>query len=137
MLSLSLILPALASVAPGWAADGPTVYVWLSPECPVSNRYAPELERIERDYPGVRLIRTGSLALARKYGIAMTPEVAVVDAQGRLFYRGRIDDQYVDYGKTRPAPTRRDLRMALDELAAGQRASVPRTKAFGCALMPQ
>ena len=128
------MLMALAFAAPALAADGPTVYVWLSPECPVSNRYAPELERLERDYPAIKLVRTDSLPLARKYGITMTPEVAVVDTQGRLFYRGRIDDQYVDYGKTRPAPTRRDLRIALDELAAGKRASVPRTKAFGCAL---
>jgi hypothetical protein len=127
------MLVALAAPDQGRAAEVPVVYVWLSPECPVSNRYAPELDRIERDYPAVKLIRTDSPVLARKYGITMTPEVAVVDAQGRLFYRGRIDDQYVDYGKTRPAPTRRDLRIALDELAAGKRASLPRTKAFGCA----
>ncbi|MCX6596884.1 MAG: hypothetical protein NTV70_11020 [Acidobacteria bacterium] len=128
------MLVALAAPGQGRAAEAPVVYVWLSPECPVSNRYAPELDRIEHDYPAVKLIRTDSPILARKYGITMTPEVAVVDAQGRLFYRGRIDDQYVDYGKTRLAPTRRDLRIALDELAAGKRASLPRTKAFGCAL---
>ncbi|MCX6590283.1 MAG: hypothetical protein NTZ56_02050 [Acidobacteria bacterium] len=144
VLSLSLMLTALALPGQDLAGQGlagqrlveqgPVVYVWLSPECPVSNRYAPELERIERDYPAVKLIRTSSRPLARKYGVTMTPEVAVVDAQGRLFYRGRIDDQYVDYGKTRPAPTRRDLRIALDELSAGKRASLARTKAFGCAL---
>ncbi len=129
------MLVALAAPGQGGAAEAPVVYIWLSPECPVSNRYAPELARIERDYPAVKMLRTDSLILARKYGVTMTPEVAVVDAQGRLFYRGRIDDQYVDYGKTRPAPTRRDLRIALDELSAGKRASVPRTKAFGCALI--
>lgn len=128
------MLMALALPGQALVEQGAVVYVWLSPECPVSNRYAPELERIERDYPAVKLIRTDSVTLARKYGITMTPEVAVVDTHGRLFYRGRIDDQFVDYGKTRPAPTRRDLRIALDELAAGKRATLPRTKAFGCAL---
>jgi hypothetical protein len=110
------------------------VYLFLSPECPVSQRYRPEVERIAADYPSVRFHLTPPRSLIRQFGITVTPEAAVVDDRGRLRYRGRIDDQYAGYGKTRFAPTRRDLRLALDELLAGKPVTVRRTRAFGCAI---
>lgn len=110
------------------------MFVFASQECPVSNRYREELKRIEAAYPNVRFIKTESRDLARRYGVTVTPEVAVVDESDRLLYRGRIDDQYAGYGKTRLVPRRRDLRTALDEILAGKPVSLPRTKAFGCAL---
>ena len=55
------------------------------------------------------IARDTALALVKKTGVSVTPEVAVIDAQGEMAYRGRVDDRYVDFGVDRPAPTTRDL----------------------------
>ncbi|HEY8504950.1 MAG TPA: thioredoxin family protein, partial [Gemmataceae bacterium] len=69
-------------------------------------------------------------------GAERTPEVVVLDAAGVIRYRGRIDDQYgyLPGGQSfqRPAPTRRDLAEALEEILAGKPVSVPETKSDGC-----
>lgn len=61
-----------------------------------------------------------------------TPEAFVIDARGRLAYRGRIDDVYADLGKRRPAPTERTLADAVASVLAGR--APPRTMAapVGC-----
>ena len=62
----------------------------------------------------------------------VTPEAVVIDSQGNVVYRGRIDDRFVDFGKTRQSPTREDLSLALDAVLAGRAVDVPTTKAIGC-----
>jgi peroxiredoxin len=61
-----------------------------------------------------------------------TPEVFVLDAEHVIRYRGRVDDQFAVGGKSRKAPTREDLRSAIDELLNGQPVSVAETTAIGC-----
>ena len=69
-------------------------------------------------------------------GATMTPEAAAYvpsDAGPRLIYRGRIDDQFVDYGKTRAEPTTHDLRQALMMVTTGPTPPAQRTtQAVGC-----
>ncbi len=139
------------------------VYVFLSNDCPVANRYAPEIRRIARKFEGkgVRfwmvhplegetlasirehaelyelpgtVVRDDGGTLARHMGITVTPEVAVVDQESRILYRGRIDDRYPALGQKRNRPTRRDLNDALAAVLAGEPVAVPRTKAVGCVL---
>ena len=69
--------------------------------------------------------------LADQLGAERTPEVVVWDNTGKIRYRGRIDDQY-GVGYVRNAPTRHDLRNALEELLSGKAVSAPVTKAVGC-----
>ncbi len=140
-----------------------TVLLFLAVDCPIANSYAPELRRIRDDYaargvafrrvypgPGVTAAdldahgRDFALGmppvldpeglLARDVGAAVTPEAAVCGPDGELLYRGRIDDLYVDYGKRRREPSRRDLRLALDQVLGGRPVEVPRTTAVGCLL---
>lgn len=140
-----------------------TVWLFLSPDCPISNAYAPEIARLTADYTarGVRLnfvyaepeLETAALTaharayslrsslfrdddgrLARACGITITPEVAVIDARGSLAYRGRIDDRFVALGRERSVVTSRDLRDALDAVLAGRPVATPRTRAIGCAM---
>ena len=54
--------------------------------------------------------------LADRLKVERTPEVLVLDAKRAIRYRGRIDDQFA-LGVHRPSPTRRDLAVALEELA--------------------
>jgi peroxiredoxin len=65
--------------------------------------------------------------VARAYGPTATPHVFVFDAQRKLRYEGRVDNnprpQYV---------TRQDARAAIDEVLAGKPVSVAHTASVGC-----
>jgi thiol-disulfide isomerase/thioredoxin len=140
-------------------ADRLTVYVFTTTDCPISNRYAPEIQRLASKfkdrakfvlvYPvpadsadailehhkkfGYTLESIRDASLVKKTGVTVTPEVAVM-AGDRLAYRGRIDDRYVELGRERPTPTTRDLEAALTALAAGKPVAVRETRAIGCIL---
>lgn len=132
------------------APDRPTVFFFLSAECPISNSYGTEMARVFSEYSprGVSFFAVyassarkhpfpalidPSLSLAGQTEATVTPEAAVV-MDGKTLYRGRIDDRFIDFGKSRRAPRRRDLRIALDEILAGRAVSQPMAKALGCAL---
>ena len=138
-----------------------TVLLFVDVECPISNRYAPEVRRIyerfvdrgvrfynvyakptetvsrievhldEFDYPMTSL-RDPSHYLVKKTGATATPEAVVLDAAGEVRYRGRIDDRFIAYGKTRNAPTRHDLILALDAVMAGRPVQTATTAVVGC-----
>jgi hypothetical protein len=138
------------------------VFLFTSTDCPISNRYAPEVRRIAQAFASkgvvIRLVypnpaeeaatirehmtafsyagatealRDPRHALVKFVGATVTPEVAVY-AGGRLVYRGRIDDRYVDLGVERPAPTTHDLADALTATLAGKPARHATTQAVGC-----
>lgn len=147
----------------GLADRKATVFFFLLPDCPISNAYSPEVQRIVTAYasrkvaafivhadPDVTaeqakkhakdfgltspvLLDPGH-ALVKRTGVSMAPEVAVVSPAGKVAYRGRIDDWYADYGKRRAAPTQRDLRAALDAVLDGKPVPVAVTKVIGCDL---
>lgn len=122
--------------------------LFLAPDCPLSNRYAPEIRRIYEEYRprGVVFYAVGagdgrypfpSLVdpdhdLARQTGARVTPEAAVLSPQGELLYRGRIDDRVESFGRVRAQPRRRDLRLALDRVLAGRKVAPATTLAIGC-----
>jgi peroxiredoxin len=63
---------------------------------------------------------------AKAYGVVATPHVYIFDKERKLRYVGRIDDSEV---KT---VTSTDARNALDEMLAGKKVTVEKTKVFGC-----
>jgi len=69
-------------------------------------------------------------------GATVTPEAVVIGSDGKIAYRGRIDNKYVTWGTSRPEATERDLRSALDAIVQGRPAPVARTKAIGCFITP-
>jgi len=138
------------------------VFLFTSTECPISNRYAPEVRRLAAAFapkgvlfrliypnpaeraPAIREHMTafayaGATQALRdpehalvKFVGATVTPEAAVYAGGHIVYRGRIDDRYVDLGLERPAPTRRDLAEALAAVIAGKPVSQPTTQAVGC-----
>jgi hypothetical protein len=138
------------------------VLIFLLSDCPVANRYAPEIKRICSEYetkgadcflvyedPSMReeeirlymktygydcckAVRDLDHRFVRTAGVDVSSEVAVFARGSQLKYRGRIDDFYAQLGAPRPQVTRHDLRDALDDLAAGRPVREPRTSAFGC-----
>jgi hypothetical protein len=138
------------------------VLVFVSPFCPTSNAFTPEVNRIAADY-GDRfsfyLIEADadiSVADAKKHVETMeikapvlldpqqrlaklakasiTPEAVVLSASGATLYQGRINDLYVNQTKKLKEPRTHDLRVALDAIAAGKPVEVPTTKAIGCSI---
>ena len=60
-----------------------------------------------------------------------TPEAFILNPRGQVLYRGRVDDQY-QVGIVRPQITREDLKVALNEILAGERVRTQNTPAQGC-----
>ena len=137
-----------------------TVLVFTTTDCPISNRYAPEIQRLTEKFAGQAefvlvypvpadtdpVVRSHvkkfgyrnkwqhdpGRKLVRHTGVTVTPEVAVLGADQKVLYRGRIDDRYVEFGKDRPEPTVRDLERSLDAVLAGKPVPVGQTQAIGC-----
>ncbi len=138
------------------------VYIFTTTDCPVSNRYAPEVRRIVESFAprGVvfRLVypaRTDTSAAIREHMTAFSyagaldalrdldlalvrfsgatiTPEAVVIVNGAVAYRGRIDDRVVDLGVDRTEPTVHDLSDALSAILAGEPVTHPVTRAVGC-----
>ena len=70
--------------------------------------------------------------LARQLRVRVTPEVVVMQSDGRVRYQGAIDDWYVSLGKHRSEVTQHYLCDALDAVLAGNDVAVTRTDAVGC-----
>jgi len=137
------------------------VFEFLSTECPIANRFQPELKRLDLEFSpqGVRFVsiypNLGETAegirqhraeaafsgeagrdlrqeLVNRWNITVTPEVVVLAADGALIYRGRVNDQYAGLGQGKPAPTRHDLEESLREYLARGVAKGISTTPVGC-----
>ena len=159
----------LASAGAAAAEDNPfasnaraRVLIFVRTDCPITNRYAPELQRLsqefsrrgagfwlvypdpaateqaieqhraEYNFPGT-VLRDPRHSLV-KLAHATTPEAAVFDSAGKLLYHGRIDDRWVNPGTARPAARTHDLEDAIAAVLAGHRLAQAATPAVGCSL---
>jgi hypothetical protein len=139
-----------------------TVLIFTTTDCPIANRYAPEINRLASTLAGqVRFMlvypvptdtddrirdhvrkfgytmawrRDVDQQLAAEIGISVVPEVAIQDRNRNVLYRGRIDDRYIAFGKDRPQPTVRDLERSLEAVLAGKPVPIKQTQAIGCIL---
>jgi len=66
---------------------------------------------------------------AKSYGAACTPDFFLLDSEGALAFRGRMDGS--SPGNDVPV-TGQDLRTALDSVLAGQRVPGPQQPSIGC-----
>ncbi|MBL8755619.1 MAG: redoxin domain-containing protein [Planctomycetes bacterium] len=152
--------PDLLRVAPGAVH----VLLFVNPECPIANAYAPTLQALANSWrsqpvrlflvhvdPDVDAARAAAHAaeyglpgevrldpthdLAHRLGITRTPEAAVCTAAG-LAYRGRIDDQWTALGNRRNTATTHDLERAVAAALGSGTAPTPWPPAVGC-LLPE
>jgi len=75
-------------------------------------------------------LRDEDQSVATAYGAHFTPEIFLFDADRRLRYTGRIDDNWRDADKARS----QDLREAIAALLVGQPVKSPETQATGCTI---
>jgi hypothetical protein len=137
-----------------------SVFVFVSTDCPISNRYAPEIQRLQERFAqrGVgfwlvypnrsdsdkeirahlaqyryagRAIRDPEHWLVKKASVRVTPEAAVFVGSERV-YHGRIDNLFADFGKQRVEATTHELADVLESILVGKRPSVTEAPAVGC-----
>jgi thiol-disulfide isomerase/thioredoxin len=136
------------------------VLVFVRTDCPISNRYAPLIQKLSAQYAheaafllvfpdnhesaekireyqqeyGYRLsaLRDPEHALVKKSQVKVTPEVAVFDAKRKLIYHGRIDNLYQDFGKARRAATTHELADAIEAGRKGGAPPVASADGIGC-----
>src|SRR5204862_8209434 len=70
--------------------------------------------------------------LTRAFGPTNVPEAFVLGSDGRVAYRGRIDDTFLSIGKRRPGATERNLADAVTALLQSKAVATPSTAPVGC-----
>jgi hypothetical protein len=180
----ALVAATIAALAPAAAAVGPSVrlsdldnrtvdpflaaedsraivFLFSSVDCPVSNRYAPVVQRLYETYAAqgvafwmvypnpsdtpaaikdhlkafsypVHALRDPHHELAKLAQAVVTPEAALFDRNRHLAYHGRLDDRYVSLGVERPVPTTHDLADAIAATLAGRPVRAATAPAVGC-----
>lgn len=134
--------------------------VFVRTDCPVSNRYAPTIQKLSASLAGrvafwlvypsklesAEMIRKHELEygykipalrdtqhlLVKESQVEITPEVAVFDASRRLVYHGRIDNLYEDIGRARSVATTHELEDAIAAALSGKSLAVGATHGVGC-----
>lgn len=162
MLGYLLLLFVLQAELLTHHGEKALVLLFIRSDCPISNRYAPELQTLYKKYspsgigfllvyPESGLTATAMKQHGRDYSYSIpavldpdhryvslakarvTPEAAVF-VKGRLVYLGRIDDSYVDIGKARAQPEHRDLDEELSAISAGKVPPFHQTRSVGCVI---
>jgi peroxiredoxin len=134
------------------------VIIFMSAQCPVVKAYADRINALVKDYQakGVSVIGMNSNAtesldyvksnmtergysfpmlidkgnvIADKLGATVTPEVYLFDKDGKLVYRGAIDND-----RSGENVTARPLQDAVDATLTGKAVAKTETKAFGCTI---
>jgi hypothetical protein len=72
-----------------------------------------------------------SQSVAKAFRAACTPEIYLFDRDGKLAYRGRLDDSTPKNG--RPV-TGKDIRAAIDAVLAGRAPSTDQHPSIGCSI---
>jgi peroxiredoxin len=132
--------------------------VFMSAQCPVVKAYADRINTLVKDYQakGITVIGMNSNAtesldyvksnmtersysfpmlidkgnvIADKFGATVTPEVYLFDKDGKLVYRGAIDND-----RSGENVTARPLQDAVDATLGGKAVAKTETKAFGCSI---
>lgn len=138
-----------------------TVVVFLSPECPISQQYTLDLnrmgERFREDhmtfygvipgrlYSGMNidsfqntykisfpLLIDADYKLTRLLQASITPEAFLLNDKSDIVYSGAIDDAWLSLGKKRSNKTRTYLTDAIDAMIGKRGIQIKKTKAVGC-----
>jgi len=139
-----------------------SVIVFISPSCPISQKYIPALnaifEKYRKENVGFVAVIPGKVpAGERKEFIrafdvrfpvypdenhkwvssmhaTVTPEVFLFDKADLLRYHGAIDNWFYDLGKYRSQPTNHYLINALEDVLSGKIPELKSTEATGCSI---
>ena len=137
-----------------------SLFVFLSPECPLCQNYTRTLNLLDKQYagkltihgiiPGKTWKQTDLSAFAAKYHIAYplqidsdlhlahsmhattTPEAILLAPDNTVLYQGAIDNWYKALGRSQNHPTQNYLQDAIDSALHHQPAAIKHTTPVGC-----
>jgi len=148
-----------------WKDSKAVALLFIGADCPISNAYAPEINRTFSTFAGKHVafylvhsdpeitaeqarkysadygyhftvLLDTTQVLAKRLEVTITPTAVVLSPEGELLYKGRIDNRYIGLGQQRDTVTERDLRDALVATLAGKPVAERFTKPVGCFLPP-
>ncbi len=135
-----------------------TLILFVATQCPVSNAYNERMQKLAEEYrakgvnvvginsnvkelaPEVKqhaaangltftILKDAGNVVADSLQAQVTPEAYLLDAAGKLVYRGRIDNS-----RNGDSITSSELRDAIDATLAGKPVEKTEVKAFGCSI---
>lgn len=136
-----------------------TVFIFLSPECPLSRNYIPELNRLKNTYkncefigvfPGKSYTVKDIKAFMKDYKVlfttivdekkhltqllkgTVTPQVVLLSGKGNIAYSGLVDDKIIELGQQRQIASKHFLADAIEELEMNKKITISATKPIGC-----
>jgi len=147
-------------VLPGREIQG-VVLIFALPDCPIANSYAPEYSRLDAEYAPrgwpvivaypdpdltdkkmrahvrdfkitAAVLLDDNQAWAQRVGATKTPEAVVLQRDGTVLYRGRIDDRFPANDRSRTGSRVQDLQLALESVLNGKPVAEPWPEAVGC-----
>lgn len=139
------------------------VIFFISPYCPTSNTFTPEMNAIVKEFEAdfafrfvhsdrtvteadrkqhaammeivAPVLTDADQALAKRLQAKTTPEVVVAGPDEKILYQGRINDLYLGPTKRQREVKNHDLRDALAAIREGRPVTNPRTEAMGCGIV--
>lgn len=145
---------------PFFTHNKPTLFVFLSPECPLCQNYTLVLNGLQLQYsdsinvcgifPGKSYTAKDITTFAKTYSITFalyidkqkklsnylqattTPQAILVSDSGAVLYSGAIDNWAVSLAKRRPAPTEFYLKNAIAQTLLNTPIMVKTTNPVGC-----
>jgi len=136
------------------------VLFFVSPYCPTANKFTADINRMaeahsasftfslvhsDRDLKLTDVLQHTEMneikatvlmdteqKLAKLTGARVTPEAVVLSADGKVLYKGRINDLYLSPTKRQRKATTRDLEDALEAIRDGKPVPTPMHDAMGC-----
>ena len=138
-----------------------TLFVFLSPECPLCKNYTTVLNKLTKDFSADSLAVIGIISgktysseivssFKKEFSVnfqmfidpakkltdylqaTITPEVVLMSEKGKLIYRGAIDDWVTDLGKNKLRAEKEYLRLAVAQYINHQPIAIKKTRPKGC-----
>jgi hypothetical protein len=147
---------------PAGVSDQYRVYVFMLEDCKITQAYTEKVRYLYQTFAGDSIhfsgyfpnpvsedstmqafvekhqlpfscTRTGAYALAKRFGVTVTPEVVVYnETRDSVYYQGRIDNLFERVGQRRQVVTSHELEAALYCIQHSKPIPIPRTTAVGC-----
>lgn len=138
-----------------------TAYIFVAEECPICNANAKSLQKAAEMYSDqvdfimvfpqkmsnyktmalfsdkyeldqIKVVLDQDQSITKKYNAKVTPEVVIVNADDKILYRGRINDQYAAVGRMRHGKVKEELQKAIQLIINGNSVPKPWPKPIGC-----
>ncbi|WP_423148567.1 redoxin domain-containing protein [Rubrolithibacter danxiaensis] len=154
----SVTLLTLSGKQKKLVTDKPTVFVFLSTDCPLCKNYARVLNTLKSDFPEIRfygifpgktsleaiktyqkdynagfeLLSDPSKKLTSYLHATTTPQAILINTAGNLLYTGLIDNWAFSLGKQRQVVTEHYLKTAIKQFLNKEPIETKSTKPIGC-----